>query len=746
MSNYGRITGLVSGLDTENLIKQMMQAEKLKIDRVKEKQQLDVWRQERYRDVSSMLIGLKSEFMDILKSESNLKSPKTFNVFTPSVKLNGKDSEKISVNVHGTLPQDFEINSVQRLASNHKLTSNKRAKEMLSGEITPDKLSEFNVAIGSDKLNLKFNIDGVERTLTLTAQQYTTVDDIAAELTVKFKEVFGENIGNVSTEGNRLKFNFDGHNVRFAGGDNELALPLGFPQDASNVLSKNTTLKDMGITSSVHNYFVDSTELDAAALAKINALDEAQFKIKFKYGDDEKEIAIEKKEYKNAGELATAINEKLAEQFPAQEVSVSIKNNKLEFLAKDKQITFVNDDATGLSKELGIAGSTGNPTEDSGMVNLSVNGRKIAVKETDTLAQFMSKVSLSGAGVKMTFDEFNGKFQLIAENTGFVHRIKFDDDATNAIFEKFGLNREDAVSEGGEDALYTLNGQTMSSFSNTVNKNGISLTLNQLHDAAEGSIKVNYTKNTDDVVKKVKSFVEKYNEMYDKLLKATKEQREYKYKPLTKEQKKEMEKEDIEKWEEKAKSGLLKNDLYVEKVLRDLRSAFLHNVGESGLSAQDLGLKLTSNYREVGKIVFDEVKFRTTLEKNPTAVVNVFTEVSDIPYTDKSPERANKRFRAGGLMQRISDVIDDATRTTSIGNKKGYFVEKAGIKGSASESLNELSKNIKRYDRKIEEMFELMYKKEERLYRQFARLESMLQKANSQSMQFMNMMGNNNNR
>lgn len=625
MSNYGRITGLSSGLDTENMIKQMMKAEELKIDRVKEKQQLDVWRQDKYRDVSSMLIGLKSEYMDILKNESNLKSPKTFNVFEPNIRLNGEQSKKISISVSGTLPQDLEINSIERLASNHKMTSQNRAKQMVSGVVDQAALDKLNAAVAAGKNSFRFSVDGVERSVVIPSKNYASANDLAQELNQKFKEAFGANIGEVVLNSDqKLQFNMKGHNVRFVAAESELETALGLNSQVSNVISRGSTLKELGITP------------------------------------------------------------------PAE---------------------------------------------------LNINGKSIKISEDDSIEKLMSKITTSAAGVKMTYDEITGKFQLISENTGHVHKIKFDNAETDQFFANFGLSKNEAISEGGEDALFKMNGELLSSFSNTINKNGISLTLNQIHNESDGVIKVNYTKNTDDVVKKVKEFVNKYNDIFDKLSKITKEQREYKYKPLSAAQKKDMEKEDIEKWEEKAKSGLLKGDIHIEKVLRDLRSAFLYNVGDSGISAEDIGLKLTSNYREGGKIVFDETKFKSVLEKNPSAVTKVFTEVSDIAYTDRTPDKIKERFKNGGLMQRISDVIDDATRVSTINGRRGYFVEKAGIKGSASESLNELSKSIKNYDKKIQDMFEILYKKEDRLYKQFARLESLLQKANSQSANFMSMMG-----
>ena len=52
--------GLMSGLDTENLVKQMASLTKSKINRQKQKLQSLQWKQEAYRNVSSKIRDRKS--------------------------------------------------------------------------------------------------------------------------------------------------------------------------------------------------------------------------------------------------------------------------------------------------------------------------------------------------------------------------------------------------------------------------------------------------------------------------------------------------------------------------------------------------------------------------------------------------------------------------------------------------------------------------------------------------------------
>ena len=46
----------------------------------------------------------------------------------------------------------------------------------------------------------------------------------------------------------------------------------------------------------------------------------------------------------------------------------------------------------------------------------------------------------------------------------------------------------------------------------------------------------------------------------------------------------------IEKWNEKAKSGILSRDLNLERLIRDLKSSFLHSAGGTGIADHTIGL------------------------------------------------------------------------------------------------------------------------------------------------------------
>ncbi len=76
-----RITGLASGLDTEQIVKDLMAVERLPLTRLEQQRQLTEWRQEAYREFTNALRGFKEKFFDITKRTTYLLSDNAFKAF-----------------------------------------------------------------------------------------------------------------------------------------------------------------------------------------------------------------------------------------------------------------------------------------------------------------------------------------------------------------------------------------------------------------------------------------------------------------------------------------------------------------------------------------------------------------------------------------------------------------------------------------------------------------------------------------
>lgn len=70
MTSPIRFGGLASGIDTDSIIKQMMQVERIPVDRLEQKKQLTEWRRDSYREVNRSLLALRNSAVDMMFSRN----------------------------------------------------------------------------------------------------------------------------------------------------------------------------------------------------------------------------------------------------------------------------------------------------------------------------------------------------------------------------------------------------------------------------------------------------------------------------------------------------------------------------------------------------------------------------------------------------------------------------------------------------------------------------------------------------
>ena len=60
-----RFGGIASGLDTESIVRQLMQVERMKVDRYAQKKQTLEWKRDDYRDINTKLLALRNSAFDL---------------------------------------------------------------------------------------------------------------------------------------------------------------------------------------------------------------------------------------------------------------------------------------------------------------------------------------------------------------------------------------------------------------------------------------------------------------------------------------------------------------------------------------------------------------------------------------------------------------------------------------------------------------------------------------------------------
>ena len=368
-------------------------------------------------------------------------------------------------------------------------------------------------------------------------------------------------------------------------------------------------------------------------------------------------------------------------------------------------------------------------------VTFTINGQNIDVGKSyknATLTDVMNAINNSDAKVKINYDSLRGRFVMESKTLGVSSAITFEDTKeTGGLLRAMGLSEENYI--GGTDAEFDLDG--VEGIKRTENDFVIDGVSYRLKGVTTEAVSIDIEKDMGSVVDKIKGFVNGYNEMLDKINGLLSEERDRNYRPLTEIQKKEMGESEAEKWEEKAKTGLLRNDSLLQGIVNSMRTALYEKVEGSSLSLYQIGIT-TGSYLEKGKLKIDENKLEKALKDNHDEVIKLFSNKSQYSYKDSldSLDKRAIRYKESGLAQRLSDILQDNIRVTrDLKGNKGRLLEKAGIGGDVTEFDNLLNKQIRGKNTLIDTLIEKMYKKQEHYYAKFTAMEKMLSQMQSQS-------------
>ncbi len=407
--------------------------------------------------------------------------------------------------------------------------------------------------------------------------------------------------------------------------------------------------------------------------------------------------------------------------------------------------------SNGLSADIKMSALLDADTITNG---LEINGKQISLSGDDTLSSVATKIR-TATGLNANFDSGANRFFISTKNTGESAAISFaDNNATTDFLSKLNFNNLPAASGGqrtiaGTDAQIRYNGGDAIKYStNNISINGINLTL-KAKTTTDETIKIDT--DVDGAYNKIKEFVDEYNKLIDVFNAKLGEKTYRDFPPLTDEQKKDMSEGDIKLWEEKAKSGLLRNDSTITNMLNKMRSDLYQSVAGAG-SLFEFGIT-TGSWRENGKLTIDESKLKSALREDSEKVLNTLFQESDIPEhttiissTDTEADKVLKKQLAAtrtaetGVFLRVYDNmiggIKDIVSKSGPGSESNLLRSvKANIlidyvtKGSKSLLDSDISEINKRIDRENERLVTI----ENRYWKQFAAMEKAMSQMNSQS-------------
>lgn len=451
-------------------------------------------------------------------------------------------------------------------------------------------------------------------------------------------------------------------------------------------------------------------------------------------------------------EVSDAINDTFKGTSLEGNITVANNNGKLTIINKgDKTISFEgeNTEALGLTttskstaKDLTLANFAKAIGINESTLTFKVNNKKFSYdlvgdNAKTTLSEMMTAVSKE-ANVTFTHSNLTDKFVMVSKDTGSASEVKVEGDLMTAIFGIDNIRDQGIDAEVEVKSPYGSN--TITSASNKITFDGITIDINKSVDknaTVSEAFEVNFKVESDveNTFNNIKELVDEYNKMIDTVYGRITEKKQYSYTPLTDEEKEEMTEKEIELWEKKCKQGILKNDTYLTKLTSSLREAFSMPVEGSTISLSEIGISFDADYTAGPKLTIDEDKLKKALEERGDEVEQLFIK-TDKEYSTYDPNMSSagrkQRFNNSGIFQRVSDVLNDAYRTTrDSSGRKGYLLEVAGLEGDTN---NTLYKNIQTLQDKLSDLQDKYNDAEDRYYSQFASLETAMNNLNSQQL------------
>ncbi|NQX47199.1 flagellar filament capping protein FliD [Paenibacillus tritici] len=346
-----------------------------------------------------------------------------------------------------------------------------------------------------------------------------------------------------------------------------------------------------------------------------------------------------------------------------------------------------------------------------GKYSITINGKTtIKLDSTTSIADAITSINkIDGANVKAKFDEVTGKFSITSTVFSSVSKVELG--SGDNFLQLFGSGAVTSTPYQVAKINVKANGSTTGTDlefpSNILKLNGVQFTL-----LAESTTSATVTTETDytTTLSTITSFVDSYNELIANFNARVNEERYPDFTPLSDEQKKEMKESEIEAWETKAKSGMLKNDEILKSTLLSMRSEITKKLGD--LSA--IGIT-SGEYHENGKLYINQEKLKEALQNEPQRVTSIFQ---------------GSNSGTDGLYDKLTSSVSTAIEklSTKAGTSK-YSVDLT----TAFKSDSTMGKRLSDYNTRIRALQDRLENMENNYYKKFTAMETAMNKYNSQS-------------
>ena len=677
-----RVGGLASGMDIDALVEKLMKAERMPLDKTFQKKQTYEWQRDAYRGVNAKLKTFDSYLFDnmILSGKMNQKTATSSN------------SDLVSVTAKGNASGNISIGGVSQLATSAQAVGSQ------TGATGQTKLSELGITDSSISLRA-IGADGnlAEKATTINFNPATdTVNDLmkkinesGAGVTAVFES------GKLSLSAKNMGKAADGAGEIINESNNDVFSKLGFGSD--NVLASNGQNA---------KFEVNGIQTERSSNTFIISGYELTLKQTFNAGN------VAQKQLADVNEKLTKANERL---------------NGLQITEKEAQASLTAATEAYEQQRTQVLGDTQDLIDFYDNLDKSVL-QSLTDDDMTTLATLSSKTGDELTAAIEALDEGAVKTKLSAMDVADVEKLATNNsklkDLQDVLAKEKDFTAADAA-KGAATANVAAQEATIQSLKEQKTEAEDFAAKNPATGATVAPVTMTVSSDTKAAVEQITDFVDKYNAMIEEFNGQLKETKYRDYKPLTKEQREDMSENEQKLWDEKAKSGMLRNDPIVRDGMAKMRMTFMSPV--SGLaddsinSLAKIGITTSSKLSENGKLVIDKDKLEAALAKDPDQVHRLFAASGEVKK-DENGRTEDTR----GIAVRLRDAMKDMT---------AQIEKKAGKEGFTNQT-HDLGRKIVESDDRITTLQAKMKDIEARYWKQFTAMEKAINKANEQAGMF----------
>lgn len=711
-----RMSGMMSGMDTDSIVQALMSAQRMKQTKISNKKQLLEWKKELWGDMNTKILNFYKGSLSKLKMQSTFKTKSAVS----------SDTSKVTATANAGASEGTYRIKVNSVASSQYVTSGKLAG---AREVDDQGNPTGNTTKVSSSTKLVDLLDNAGNTTFTKGTQITIKGANGtnnATLFVDENTTVADFVATAQSAG--LTASFDASQQRF------------FLSSGKSGGDQNFTITSAALTTSQQNAIAGWKEAvgynylssgDKAAVSKLfDGLQTGTVTYGTEVEEQLKGYVAKAQETGVTSYYKNRETERLYNLYfddaDHKVVSASAKQAYLDY-HMDKRAT--GDAAADAALKADLENSWNTMVAEDRALEMShiANSQVTEYMGTaSTKADIATGISNGIAGASDPFlvasnsqreaninaaaQNFNSAMSSLADNSSQMAGLGITAVDGSAVAEGTDAAGLGMVVVKAQNASVTVNGATLTSEDSTLTVNG--LTLNIL-DSTEGKeISVTVSKDTSAVYDTIKDFIGEYNSILKSMNTGYNAATARGYDPLTDDQKKAMTDDEIEKWEGKIKSSLLRRD----NTLSGLISSFRNNM-MGGYRASDgkqyslasLGITTSTDYKEGGLLhikgdedddVFgdEENKLQKMLDEDPELVMEILNGLANNLYED--------------LKKRMS--------STSMSSAMTFYNDK-----EMNSQLSAYAKDIKKWDVKLNAL-------EDKYYKQFTAMEKAMASMQSQ--------------